>query len=517
MRLGWNLAAGLANSFWGAFVGLAAVPFFLRYLGIEAYGLIGFYSALQALFGLLDAGLAPTINREIARSGSAEERSQARNLLHTLGFFYWAAAGVIALVTIATAPLIGRHWLTSAKLPSSTLTQAVMLMGLIVAGRFPVGLYVGALMGAQRMAAASFIEMAIVTLANVGAIGILAFVSPTIHAFFIWQAVIALINLVVIRAAAWQALRDPDDPRTPRFDRAGLKRIWRFSANMGITALLGTIILQSDKIILGKFVSLSELGRYTLAGMGMRSLQIFVAPVFSAVYPKMTALHAAGRVVEIRALYKSGTRLLMAALFPLAAFVAVFSTDIFTLWTGDPQLAGGINVVVALLLLGMALNAAMHFPYALQLAYGEANLPVRINLILMALFAPLVVVLTFRYGIVGAAAAWAIFNILYLLLGTWMTHRILLIGEGLSWVVADVGLPFVLAIGVAGVGGYTIRALDSEVYSRLLLGGALAGAAFVLIVAISPELRRGAQRFLAQALSRDLPWLHGQSRPSDRS
>jgi O-antigen/teichoic acid export membrane protein len=488
------LVAGLANSLWTAIVGLAAVPFYLHYLGIASYGLIGFFAALQAVFGLLDMGLAPTINREVARSSVAGDRSAVRNLLYTLATAYWAIAGLIAVAIFGSAAFISHHWLNSGKIATPVVAQAVMLMGLVIACRFPVGLYMGALMGAQRMVSASAIEATMVTFANVGAIAVLALVSPTVGAFFLWQALAALLTVVVVRAAAWRALRDSGDTRKPHFDRAGVRRIWRFSAGMAVIAVLGTIFLQSDKIILSKIVSLADLGRYTIAALAARSLYLFMTPAFGAVYPRLTALQATGDTEQIKALYKSGTRLLMAVVFPVAAFVGVFSTEIITLWTGDAPLAQSVHVVVELLLLGTAFNAAMHFPYALQLAYGKSSLPVLINIILLAAFVPLLVALALSYGVTGAAAAWAILNSLYLLLGTWMTHRTILRGEGLRWIVADVGLPLLVTIMVVGAGGAAVQLLALNVTIRLLIGGLLVGAAFLLTVALSPALVRGARR-----------------------
>jgi O-antigen/teichoic acid export membrane protein len=494
MKLGWNLAAGFANSAWTAIVWLAAVPFYLRFLGVEAYGLIGFFITMQALFALLDMGLAPTINRSVARSSTADERAGARDLLHTLARVYWTVATLIAAVTVAAAPLVGRHWLNASGIPVQSVTQAVMLMGLIVSIRFPLGLYLGALMGAQRIVVASGIEMAMVTIANLGAIVLLARVSPTIQVFFLWQAGVGLLNVVVVRAAAWRALRAENGGRRPRFDATALRRIWRFSAGMALTAVLGTIFMQSDKVILSKIVSLEDLGRYSLAGLAARSLYVFMTPVFNATYPRLSALHAAGATEQIEALYTSGTRLLMAVVFPLAVFVAVFSVEIFTLWTGDAQLAQRISLVVPLLLLGTALNAAMHFPYALQLACGKSNLPAQINLALILVFVPLVISLALKYGILGGAGAWAVLNLLYLLLGTWVTHRSLLPGVGLRWIVGDVALPLAIAAAVAGAGGLAVRSLELNIYSRLLLGSLLAAMAFMIIVAVSPELVRGARR-----------------------
>jgi O-antigen/teichoic acid export membrane protein len=498
VKLGWNLTAGFANSFWTAIVGLAAVPFYLRYLGIEAYGLIGFFTAMQALFALLEMGMSQTINREVARSASVDERLQARDLLHTLALAYWGVAALIALVTLAGAPLIGRYWLNSTAIPSASVTRAVMLMGLIVACRFPLGLYLGALMGAQRMVVASGIEMTMVTISNVGAIAILAFVSPTIQAFFVWQALIGLLNVAAVRAAAWRAVRIDGGERPPRFDAAALQRIWRFSAGMGVTAVLGTIFMQSDKILLSKIVSLEELGRYTLAGFAARSLYLFIVPVFTAIYPRFAALHATGEFGQIELLYRSGTRLMMAILFPLAFFVGVFSVEIFTIWTRDPNLATRISPVVSLLLLGSALHGAMHFPFALQVAYGKAMLPVLINLILLAAFVPLLILLAINFGILGAAAAWAFLNTLYLLLGTALTHRLVLRGVGARWLLGDVCMPLLVSVLVAGVGGYAVRVHTENIYVGLLCGGLLAGVASVLVIALSPDLSRGVRSIISR-------------------
>ena len=48
-------------------MGLIFVPVYIKYLGIESYGLIGFFASMQAWFALLDMGMTPTLGREIAR------------------------------------------------------------------------------------------------------------------------------------------------------------------------------------------------------------------------------------------------------------------------------------------------------------------------------------------------------------------------------------------------------------------------------------------------------------------
>jgi O-antigen/teichoic acid export membrane protein len=485
-KLGWNLAAGIASTAWTAIVTIGAVPLYLHYLGVEAYGLIGFYTALQAMFAVLDLGLSQAINREVARTSSASERAQARDLLHTLAMGYWIVAVAIAAGMWAGAPWISRHWLNGS-IDADTLSNVIALMGLTGACRFPLGLYLGALMGARRIGLASGIEIAMVTVANFGAIGILAFVSPTIQAFFVWQTLTAVINVLVVRAVAWWVLRAPGGP-PPRFDLAGVQRIWRFSAGLAVTAVIAVVFLQSDKVVLSKVVPLTDLGRYTLAWIAARSLYALTAPTFGAIYPQISSLHAAGRLEEIVELYRFGTRLLMAVLFPAAVFLAMFSTEIFTFWTGDAELAKSLTFVVAFLVLGTALNSAMHFPYALQLAFGKSSLPMMINITLLIIFTPLLVLLSLQFGIVGAAATWGILNVLYLFFGTWLTHRHMLRGIGLRWLGGDVGIPLLVSLVIVGGGSVALRTLDLPPSATAAIGIALAGLAFIATFLLTPGL-----------------------------
>ncbi len=43
------------------------IPIYIKYLGIEAYGLIGIYTILVSMMMLVDVGMGQTIVREVAR------------------------------------------------------------------------------------------------------------------------------------------------------------------------------------------------------------------------------------------------------------------------------------------------------------------------------------------------------------------------------------------------------------------------------------------------------------------
>lgn len=474
----------VAASAWAALVGLAVVPFQLRYLGLEAYGLIGFFAALQGVLSILDLGLSPTMSREVARCRALDRPEEARDLLHTLGLIYWCTAGAIALTLGLLAGPIAAGWLRDSSLSDRQLEQAIVLMGLVIALRWPVGVYTGVLVGAERLALASLLNIAFTTVASFGAVAVLATVSPTIEAFFIWQAAASIVYVAALQFAAWRVLGRPG---APRFDVGGLKRIWRFSAGLSFATVLGVVFMQSDKVVLSRLATLEQLGTYTLAGLLARTLYIVLSPTFNLIYPKMTSFLAAERSVELRDYYKTGTRMLTAVILPFAAFVCAFPYEIMHIWTGNAGVAAQVAPLAPFLVLGTALNGVMHFPYALQLAAGKAHLPAVINVVLLVMYVPMFTFLTVRYGLSGAAASWAVLNGGYVLLGTWLTHRAILPGEGWRWLRSDVGLTASISAAVAFGGGLLVQRLDAPELVRLTGGVILAAIAFLFCLLTLPR------------------------------
>ncbi|UUZ71763.1 oligosaccharide flippase family protein [Polaromonas sp. P1(28)-8] len=487
MKLGRNLLAGLANSIWSALVGLAVVPFYLKYLGIEAYGLIGFYVTTQALLQLLDMGMAPTINREVARSSASGNLQESGKLLHTLAMVYWAMAVAIALMIAAVAPWIAQYWIQSRQLSAQTVSHAVVLMGLVVACRWPIGLYQGALVGAERLTVLSGINIVMTTVGNVGAVAVLALVSPTIEAFFVWQACMGLVYAVAIRGAAWRVI---GKVKKISFDIDKLKSVWRFTVDMSGIGLTALVITQLDKVILSKTLGLEEFGHYMLAMVVVTGLHVFITPLFNVIYPRFSALVVNGEIGQLINLYRLGTRMLATVLFPIAMVLAIFAEDLMLVWTGNPAIASSVAPIMVLMAFGSAIHGTMYFPYALQLAFGMPRLALTINTILMTLMVPLIIGFSLKYGALGGAMAWLVLHVLYLLLGTWMTHRRLLKGVGVRWLFHDVGVPLVLSVLAGLTEYYLVNGMGYSFPVKLIfLAGLCLMVVFASIFTLSKKSR----------------------------
>jgi O-antigen/teichoic acid export membrane protein len=486
VRLGRDVFSGLMLSLGSMVVSLAVVPFYIAYLGVEAYGLIGFFAALQGVLAALDLGLSPTVNREVARLDAIGEFGAARDLLRTIEVVYGLLSLVIFALVAAVASLIARDWLQAEHLPMPVVARAVLLMGGIVAARWPTSLYLGVLMGARRLMLANSIMLGGSLLGSLGALAVLAFVSRTIDAFFWWQGAVGLALTVILRVIAWRAL---GGARGAQFDQPTLKRIWRFSAGMSGVALTAIIFGQLDKVVLSKVVPLREFGYYALATTVASGLYRLITPVFNAIYPRFTAFAARGDELGLAGAYEIASNLFACLYFPASLLLAVSAEPLVRLWTGNAEVTATVAPLVTILTLGSAIHGVMYFPYALQLAHGDARMPLKINLILLVAMVPIIVGFSLRLGVIGGALAWLVLHSLYFPLGTWLTHRRYLVGAARRWASRDIGVPAMLSLTFGLVAWGVTRHLIST-WAQLGVGALAAVLALTASFALSQFNRR---------------------------
>jgi O-antigen/teichoic acid export membrane protein len=211
-----NIVANFGGNLWCGLMGLIFVPLYIRFMGIEAFGLIGIFATLLGLFFLLDMGLGATLNREMARLSVLENKAQEmRDLLRTLEIPYWGIAGIISIMVVMLSPLITYHWVNVKALSPVSVQRAIIIMGIATAFQWPLGFYSGGLMGLQRQVLLNVINTVMATCRGVGAVLILWLVSPTVEAFFTWQVAVSVTHTGLVAFFLWHSL--PDATEKPHF------------------------------------------------------------------------------------------------------------------------------------------------------------------------------------------------------------------------------------------------------------------------------------------------------------
>jgi O-antigen/teichoic acid export membrane protein len=486
MSLKKNVFANFAGSAWSALMGLAFVPFYIRLMGVESYGIVGVFASLMGMFAVLDLGLSQAMNREMARLSPEDSNTKRMvDTARTLEVVYWGLALLAGLVMVLFSNFIAYHWLNPENLSRAQLQQALWIIAAVIALRWPIALYMGGLNGLQRQVQVNILLCIIATIQGLGALAVLWFVAPTIQAFFIWQAVIALVQVIALRFQFW---RNFSREHRGTFNSRILKDIWRFAAGMTGISLLATILTQLDKAILSKLLTLTEFGYYTFAATVAAILSKLVGPIFTAYYPRLTELVAKNDRQGLIKAYHQGSQLMAVVILPITFVLAFFSKEILELWTHNPNIVLQASLLVSLLTIGNALNGLMHMPYALQLAHGWTNFAFLQNVVAVVILAPAIYFATLRWGSAGAAAVWIGLNTSYTFIGIQVMHRRFLRAEKWRWYMHGLIYP---AIGVLGV-GIVFRLFLPERSSSLVVLIYLIGCGLTMTVtagSFTPYLR----------------------------
>jgi O-antigen/teichoic acid export membrane protein len=482
-----DLVANFVGQGWATIVGFLVVPFYIKILGIEAYGLIGFYQTIQTVFNyFLDFGLSTTINREISRYQSIPRKSvETRDLVRTLEVIYWCIGIMLGVAVRLSAPLLVTYWIKPGKLPVSDIQNVIAIMGILVFLQWPISFYQGGLIGLQKIVTLNGINASFFTFRSVGAV-VTVFFSPTLNSFFSWQILASFLQVTVMTATLWVNL--PAGGRIPKFRTSILKRIWRFAAGMTGTSLISFFLGQVDKILLSRLLSLEMFGYYMLATNINNAFRIGTSQVFSAVFPRFSALVATNDEGKLRHLFHKSCQLVAVVSIAPAAVVLFFAPELIRLWTNDPQSILISAPIAALLVSGSALNNLIGIPYDLTLAYGWSSFGFYQNLIAVIVIFPLMFFMSTYFGGIGAAAAWLILNIGYLVVVPHFIFYHYLRGERIRWYLFDVLLPLAVTLLVV----FTARLLTPYSMTFVRTALALAVVSFLAFAAglfCAPEIR----------------------------
>ena len=499
MSIRQSVVANYLGQGWVALMGIVFIPFYVRALGAEGYGLVGVYTILQAAMTLLDLGITPTLNREMARlQAGMHTAASIRDLLRSLEGLCAMLAVLMVLSVWLCAPWLADGWLVATQLPESWLVESLRVMGFVLAARWLEQLYRGALQGLQDMVWLNFAQAALATLRWGGALLVLVLVSPTVTAFFAWQGLVAVLALALLSVRTYRLL--PEAAFRSRFRLSALHEIRGFAGGMFLSALLGFLLIQADKLIISKMLPLEQLGYYTFAAVGAGGLLQLITPMNTAVFPKLTELATSRDTTSLARVYLRSCEWMAAAILPPALLLTVFAEPTLLLWTGDSTLARSVAPLLSMLALGTLLSGFMNLPYMLQLANGWPGLSIRINLVAVCVVVPLLVWAVPRYGAIGAACAWVALNTGYVLVGPHLMHKRLLPEVKWKWYRTAVVTP--LAAG--GVAAGTLLQLLPVPHSRdsaALIISCVFLATIAIVWSVLPTVRTTILNALREAWS----------------
>ncbi len=293
-----------------------------------------------------------------------------------------------------------------------------------------------------------------------------------------WSLAWAVVGVVAVVAALLLARRTP---HAVRADAELSREFWGFAVPRGLAAVVEIALVWVDVLMVTIIRGPAEAGIYavvsrfvTTGALGENALRIALAPRFSALF-------AAGNRAGAQRLLRAGTPLMIALTWPIFIVAAAEAEDLLAIFgPGFESGAGALRI----LCLAMIVVALLGPVQSVLLMSGNTRLQLANKVAALGAQVGLNLILIPRWGIQGAAVAWAASVLIDNGLAALQLHRLEGVTPGgirVLWSALLVGGGCVIAIFVVsllGIAGIT----------ALIAAAALAGlwVAALFLVPRSP-------------------------------
>ena len=395
----------LRNSLWHlsgnavpALVALATVPFLIRGLGLEGFGIVTLISSVVGYFGVLDINLSAGSIRYLSHYHAQNDRERFAETFW-FGFIFYTALGLTGCILLfAFAHPLRAFFFKASDIPTEQTLHALQLAGL----GFLLSQWQNYLMivpqALQRYDRAAQGEAFFGVMVNIASAAVAMTGSGIAYVIGARITVSALHSLWLVWLLSQLNLKL--QPVWPR--RAIATDLTGFSAYAYLSRLASLLHQHADKLIIGAIAGPQALTFYAVPSQLASRILGLTYRLSSVIYPRVSALAALGESAQLRYMYLDVTRLLTYINVAVLGIIALTGEEFLRRWVGAEFVVSSYPVLL-LVTLGLLTDSLTHIPSMVNDGLGHPRVTGSFALVRGLLGVPLVFIGTQSGGILGAA------------------------------------------------------------------------------------------------------------------
>ena len=439
MSLKHNVIANYVGQGYSALIAILIYPLFLQFLGKESYGLLGFFMTLQAWLVLFDIGVTPALSREAAKARIGKsELAGFFNLLKSVEVLFVFCATLTVLTGLLSVSWVSQSWLNIQSIPLKDVELVLSLMFVVISLQWFLTLYRSVLNGLELQVWLNKLTVFTSTVRYPVSLALMYFFDFGLISFVIVQLSCSVFELifVALKVSKYKSLNIPEHNSV--FSKSCLVAIAPFALRIGFSTGVWLFVSQFDRLILSSILPIGEFGYFTLVMVVVSGVTRLTSPVSVALLPRFSSMIAAGSMSDFVKLYRKSTRLMVAFISCLVAFLVFWNEQVLMVWTASADVVQWSNNVLSPYLIGTGVMGVMAFQYYLQYAFGNLRFHVYLNIVLLLLCVPGVAISAHYYGAVGTAYFWLSIQCGLFLIWPAFIHGKFVPGLHLKWLLIDV-------------------------------------------------------------------------------
>ena len=373
------------------------MPLLIQGFGPAGYGLYLLAGSIAAYGNLLDLGVGASVVKMTADAVARDDREELSRTISSALLFYLAVGVAIAAVMAILAFNTGAIFKTSPG-DSMLLRNLFLVAGAVSLWAWPAGVSGYVLSGYQRFSQRAYISAVQVFATIVVTAAVVALREGPL-VLLICTSAVAFAGSVVHILLARQALGEVR-VSLARADISSLRSIFGFAwAIFAIQVCTVIIYQQTDRLVLGIFISATAIALYEAAGKFQGFVAQLTAFTVSAVMPMAAQLDAQGRQETLRSLFLRGTKYSLALVNPVVVVLIVVAQPLLQSWLGAAFAAQALSA--QLLISHQALTAGLAIGDTMLVGLGQVRKRVPYAGAMALLNLTISLALVQRFGILG--------------------------------------------------------------------------------------------------------------------
>lgn len=444
-------------------VGVLTIPFIVRWLGTDRFGVLSLAWVVVGYFSFFDLGLGRATTKFIAEALGKGEIEKIPGFFWTSVYFQ-TFLGVVGAITL---------WLLTPLLVSRILNIPPALMVetratfILLALSLPVVLvsasFRGILEASQRFDLVNLVKIPS---------SIVNYVLPVVGILVGFGLPGIMISLVASRgltllAWAWLTLKVfPLLKARLKTDRHSVKPLMSFGGWVTISNLVGPILVYLDRFFIGSLITIAAVGFYSAPYEFVMRLGIIPSSLLMTLFPTFSTLGGGADQRKAEILFGRSVKYLLIAMGFIVVLLILTAKIFLGIWLGEEFLRNSL-LVFQILSIGFLSNTLANVPFGYIQGMGRADITAKFHLIELVFYVPLTWILVKSWGINGAALSWTIRNTVDMGLLFWASSRIG--GMRLSIFVDNRIIQIACLLGALAAGGALSIRTSWWAYSLALL------------------------------------------------
>ena len=385
-------------------VGVATIPFIIRGLGVERFGLLAIAWVAPEYFTFMDLGLGRAITKYVAEALGKGDKDHMSRLAWTAVTVQVVLGSLGTVALISVTPFLIEHILN---IPAALEAEAKAMFHL-VALSIPLILVSSSLIGI--LAAAQRFDLVNAVSASFNVANFVLTVFGVLYFGWHLTAIIALFVLsrfLALFAYYWLCIRVFPSFKRLRFHPTELRSLLAFGGWVTVSSVVVPILLYMDRFIIGASLTMAAVAYYSIPYEIVTRLWIIPTSVVATLFPAFSMLTSQGQPERLASLLARSMKWMLLTLGPAVVIITAFAGDILQIWLGS-DFAKESALALQILAVGILINSMVHVQNAAVQGFGRPDLTAKFQLLQLPLHGFLVWWLIGLWGIPGAALAQSI-------------------------------------------------------------------------------------------------------------